>query len=92
MHASIGSFETPASLSYYNAIPIFTHTCTFQTIGRKFALLIGLGDEGMDINSIISNYNASVTDAASELLGKERRRKQALGHKRCSQHLIRGEI
>ena len=42
--------------------------CTFQaTIGGKFAPLIGLRDEDIDINT---------TDAASEVLGKERCRKK----------------
>ena len=45
--------------------------CTFQaTIGGKFAPLIGLTDEDMDIDTMITTYNTAVTDA-----GKERRRK-----------------
>ena len=51
--------------------------CTFQaTIGGKFAPLIGLSDEDMDMDSMITTYNTAVTDAASEILGKERRRKK----------------
>ena len=51
--------------------------CTFQaTIGGKFAPLIGLKDEDMDIDTMITIYNTAVTDAASEILGKERRRKK----------------
>ena len=51
--------------------------CTFQaTIGRKFAPLIGLSDEDMDIDTMITTYNTAVTDAASEILGKEIRRKK----------------
>ena len=51
--------------------------CTFQaTIGGKFASLIGLSDEDMDIDTMISTYNTAGTDAASEILGKERRRKK----------------
>ena len=51
--------------------------CTFQaTIGGKFALLIGMRDEDMDINTIITTYNTAVTDAASEILEKKRRRKK----------------
>ena len=47
--------------------------CTFQaTIGGKFAPLIGLSDEDMDIDTMITTYNTAVTDAASEILGKER--------------------
>ena len=51
--------------------------CTFQaTIGGKFAPLIGLSDEDMDMDTTITTYNTAVTDAASEILGKERRRKK----------------
>ena len=51
--------------------------CTFQaTIGGKFAPLIGLSDEDMDMDTMITTYNTVVTDAASEILGKERCRKK----------------
>ena len=51
--------------------------CTFQPmIGGKFAPLIGLRDEDMDINTMIYTYNTAVTNAASEILGKERHRKK----------------
>ena len=53
--------------------------CTFQaTIGGKFASPIGLSDEDMDIDTMITDhlYNTTVTDAASKILGKERRRKK----------------
>ena len=51
--------------------------CTFQaTIGGKFAPLIGLRDEDTDIETMITTYNTAVVDVASEILGKERRRKQ----------------
>ena len=44
--------------------------CTFQaTIG-------GLSDEDMDMDTMITTYNTTVTDAASKILGKERRRKK----------------
>ena len=47
--------------------------CTFKaTIGGKFAPLIGLSDEDMDIDTMITTYDTAVTDAA----GKERRRKK----------------
>ena len=60
--------------------------CTFQaTIGGKLASLIS--DEDMDIDTMITTYNTAVTDAASEILGKERRRKKAMGHQRCSRSL-----
>ena len=50
---------------------------TFQaTIGGKFAPLIGLKDEDIDIDTKITAYNTAVTDAASEILGKERHRKK----------------
>ena len=46
---------------------------TFQaTIGGKFAQLINLGDDDLDIASMIATYNTAVTDTASEILGKER--------------------
>ena len=51
--------------------------CTFQaTIGGTIAPLIGLSDGDMDIDTMITTYNRAVTDAASEILGKERRRKK----------------
>ena len=51
--------------------------CTFQaTIGGKFAPLIGLSDEDMDIDTMITTYNTAVTDAASEILGKDLKKKQ----------------
>ena len=42
----------------------------------KFAPLVGLSDEDMDMDTMITTYNTAVTDAASEILGKERRRKK----------------
>ena len=51
--------------------------CTFQaTVVGKRAPLIGLRDEDMDIDTMINTYNTAVTDAASEIHGKERRRKK----------------
>ena len=51
--------------------------CTFQaTIGWKFAPLIGLSDEDMDIGTMITTYNTAVTNAASEILGTECGRKK----------------
>ena len=46
------------------------------TIGGKFALLIGLRDQDMDINTMITTYNTAVTHADSEILEKERHRKK----------------
>ena len=48
------------------------------TIGGKFAPLTGLGDEDMDIDTMITTYNTAGTDADSKILGKERRRKKPL--------------
>ena len=42
----------------------------------SFAPLIGLSDEDMDMDTMITTYNTAVTDAAREILGKERRRKK----------------
>ena len=51
--------------------------CTFQaTIGGKFAPLTGLSDEDTDIDTMITTYITAVTNAANEILGKERRRKK----------------
>ena len=51
--------------------------CTFQaTIGGKFAPLIGLSDEDMDVDTMITTYNTAGTGAAGEILGTERRRKK----------------
>ena len=50
--------------------------CTFQaTICGKFTPLSGLRDKDMGINTMITTYNTAVTDAASEILGNEFRRK-----------------
>ncbi|MEW8548272.1 MAG: hypothetical protein AB2693_32610, partial [Candidatus Thiodiazotropha sp.] len=40
------------------------------TIGGRFAPLINLRDDDMDIDSMITIYNTAVTDTASEILGK----------------------
>ena len=67
--------------------------CTFQaTIGGKFAPLIGLSVKDMDIDTMITTYNTAVTDAASEILGKERRRKSHVSPKMFSTSVMRGEI
>ena len=50
--------------------------CTFHaTLDGTFAPLIGLGDEDMDMDTMIK-YNTAVNDAANEIIGKERRRKK----------------
>ena len=49
--------------------------CTFQaTTCGKFTPLIGLRDENMGINIMITTYNTAMTDAASEILGNQCRR------------------
>ena len=55
-------------------------------LGGKFVPLIGLSDEDMD--TMITTYNTAVTDAASEIVGKERRRKKPW----FSTSVMRGEI
>ena len=61
---------------------------TFQaTIGRTLAPFIGLSDDDMDIDTIITTFKTAVTDAASEILVKEIRRKKAMGHQRYSRPL-----
>ena len=45
-------------------------------IGGKSSPLIRQSDEDMDIDTMITTYDTTVTDAASEILGKERRRKK----------------
>ena len=50
--------------------------CTSQaTICGKFTPLLGLRDEEMDINTMITSYNTAVTDATSEILGNKCHRK-----------------
>ena len=52
-------------------------TCTFQaTMGGKFAPLIGLRDKDMNIDTMITTCNKTLTDAASEILWKERHSKK----------------
>ena len=46
------------------------------TIGGKFAPLIDQRDGDMDISTMVITYNTVVTDAASEILGTERRNKK----------------
>ena len=61
--------------------------CSFQaTIGGKFAPLIGLSDEDMDMDTMITTYNTAVTDAVIEIHGKEPSGKSH-GHQKCSRPL-----
>ena len=64
--------------------------CTFQaTIGGTFAPFIGLSDEDMNIDAMITTCNPT----ASEIIGKERRRKKKHGSpKMFSTSVMRGEI
>ena len=39
------------------------------------------------MDTMITTYNTAVTVAASKILGKEHRRKKAMGHQRCSRPL-----
>ena len=57
----------------------FGVACIFQaTIVGKFAPHIGLSDENMEVDTVITTYDTAVTDAASEILGKERVERKAL--------------
>ena len=46
----------------------------------------------IDINIMITTYNTAVTDAASEILGSDRRRKSHGSPKMFSTSVMRGEI
>ena len=48
-----------------------------ETIVGKFAPLINLMDDDIDIECMITTYNTAVTATASEILGMKRRRKKA---------------
>ena len=51
--------------------------CAFQdTVGGTFAPPIGMRDDDIDIDTMITTYRTALTDASSEILGKERRRKK----------------
>ena len=66
---------------------------TFQaTIGGKLAPLIGLSDEDMDMNTMITTYNTAVTDAASEILVRNTAGKSHESPKMFSTSVMRGEI
>ena len=59
-------------------------SCTFQieklrdkaTIGWKFAPLFGLKDDDMGKDTMIITYKIAMSDVASEIPGKIRRRKR----------------
>ena len=50
--------------------------CAFQATSGIFAPLIGLRDNDEDTDTMIITNNSALTDAACELLGKERRREK----------------
>ena len=70
--------QTPPSLRFdLERIRYPDASCTYQaTIAGKFASPIGLRDDDMVIDTMITTYNTIVTDAAIEVLGKEQRRKK----------------
>ena len=49
------------------------------TIGGKFAPLLILGADEVDINTMTTTFNSAVTDAAIEILGKHRPKKKKHG-------------
>ena len=50
---------------------------TFQaTIGGRFAPLATLVDEGADLHSKVTHFNKAITDTATELLGKQCRKRK----------------
>ena len=50
---------------------------TFQAmIGGRFAPLTIMSNKDTDIDSMVSTFNAAVTETASEILGKHRQKKK----------------
>ena len=67
--------------------------CTFHaTKGGKFAPLNRLSDEDMVIDTMITAYNTAVTDAATEILGRNATGKSHGSPKMFSTSVMRGEI
>ena len=65
---------------------------TFQaTIGGKFAPLIRLKDENMDINTMITTYNIAVTDGCGTWEGTSLKKSRG-SPKLFSASVMRGEI
>ena len=55
-----------------------TVVSAFQaTIGGRFAPLAMLVDEDVDLDSMATHFNRSVTDTAAELLGKQRQKRKS---------------
>ena len=58
---------------------------TFQAmIGGRFAPLIIMSNEDIDIDSMITTFNTAVTETASEILSKHSQKKKNLDHCRNS--------
>ena len=69
--------------------------CSFQvTIDGKFAPLIGLRDEDIDINTMMTIYkiHVAVTDAANKRFGKERRRKSCWSPEMFSRRDLKNKL
>ena len=50
---------------------------TFQAmIGRKFAPLTTINNEGTDLDSMMTTFNTAVIETANEILGKHRQKKR----------------
>ena len=49
--------------------------CFQATIGGRYASLTMLVDDDAEIDSIVTGFKKEVTDTATELLGKQRRKK-----------------
>ena len=66
--------------------------CTFQaTIGGKFAPLIGLSDEDMDMDTMITTYNTAVMQPV-RYLGRSAAGKSHGSQKMFSTSVMKGEI
>ena len=67
--------------------------CTLQaTIGGNFAPLIGLSDEDMDMDTMITTYNTAVTDEPVRYLVRNAAGKSHRSPKMFSTSVMRGEI
>ena len=53
-------------------------------IGGKFAPLTIMNNEDSDMDSVSATFNTTVTETASEILGKHRKKKKNEGHCRNS--------
>ena len=62
------------------------------TISGKFAPFIGLRDEDIAISTMITIYNKAVNDAATDVFGKNRHRKNHMSPELLSISMMRGDI